>query len=796
MTGTRTDLAVEFLKQWQPKGLWVLTAISTDKKSIDTRTFSSKTKKEAANWIEQYNGERNIYFHVNAALRELTKKADREDIKEVMALHVDIDPRAGEDLDVERKRALGLLTDNLPQGVPPPSCVIFSGGGLQGFWLLEEPIEINGDLERAEDAKRYNLQLELLFGADNCHNIDRIMRLPGTINVPDARKKRKGRKPALAEVVTWTGKRYPLNSFTPTPPVQMDTGGGSFGSGDTVTISGNVERLESIDELDDYNVPDRVKIILVQGRHPDERKEGDDSRSAWLFDAVCQLARCEVPDQMIYSIMTDPEFGISESVLDKGTNAEKYARRQIERAKEEAINPWLRKLNEQFAVIGNLGGRCRVIEEIMDHTLHRPRLTRQSFEDFRNRFMNRKTQAGVTQDGTPIMKPVGKFWLDHPQRRQYDTIVFAPGGEVAGAYNLWKGFACSSRPGDCSLYLGHMFRNICQSDNQLYQYLLHWMARCVQQPATPGEVAVVLRGGRGVGKGFWAKEFCKLFGRHFLHISNSSHLVGNFNSHLRDVVMLFADEAFYAGDRKHESILKTLITEETITIEAKGVDAETAPNFVHLIMASNDRHVVPAGADERRFLVLDVGSEQQQKSGYFKEMAEQLAAGGREALLHILLTLDLEDFQVRDVPSTSALDEQKILSLQPEEEWWYRKLMDGQVLDEDQDWRREVKKRDLVDDYAGHMDRFKINRRGTETSLGRFLKRVCPHIQTVDRMVTENVLEPDGFTVRRRKRSKHYQLPTLADARRRWEELYQLGDWPPDPGDQGSLSETDQDSPF
>jgi hypothetical protein len=36
-------------------------------------------------------------------------------------LHVDIDPRVREELEAERTRALALLTDNLPAGVPSPS---------------------------------------------------------------------------------------------------------------------------------------------------------------------------------------------------------------------------------------------------------------------------------------------------------------------------------------------------------------------------------------------------------------------------------------------------------------------------------------------------------------------------------------------------------------------------------------------------------------------------------------------------------------------------------------------------
>lgn len=186
-----TNAAIDFLRRWAPEGPWALTSIRPDRKAIDTRTFYPTDEDAARRWLGEYNGQRNIYFHVNPPLRDITKKAEREDIKSVDWLHVDIDPRAGEDLEEERQRALSLLTSRLPAGVPAPTVVVFSGGGYQGFWKLEQSIPVNGDLDKAEDAKRYNQQLEVLFGADNCHNIDRIMRLPGTVNIPDERKAKK-----------------------------------------------------------------------------------------------------------------------------------------------------------------------------------------------------------------------------------------------------------------------------------------------------------------------------------------------------------------------------------------------------------------------------------------------------------------------------------------------------------------------------------------------------------------------------------------------------------------------------
>ncbi len=552
---------------------------------------------------------------------------------------------------------------------------------------------------------------------------------------------------------------YPLTDFIKAAPVQMAndkgfTGGGS-GVEATIKVSGNIERLADVSELDKWDVPDRVKVIIVQGLHPEETKE-DNSRSSWLFDVICNLYRKNVPEDVIYSIITDKDYGISASVLDKGSNIEKYALRQMARAKEEAIDPWLRKLNERHAVISNIGGKCRIIEEVVDMSFKgRTRLTRQSFDDFRNRYMNQFVKVGTDADNKPVWMPAGKWWLGHAGRRQFDTI-------------------------DCSLFLEHLKNNVCQGKLEHYNYLMRWMARAVQQPASPGEVAIVLRGGRGTGKGKTAKVFGALFGRHFLHISNSSHLVGNFNSHLRDCVVLFADEAFYAGDKKHRSILNTLITEETIAIEAKGIDVDIFPNYIHLIMSSNDQHVIPAGGDERRYFVIDVSNDQQQNAAYFAAIDKQMDEGGFEALLHMLMTTDIKTFNVRAVPQTSALQEQKLLSLNVEEEWWYQKIEEGRLLrfGKSNDWMVQVRKDALVDDYIEYTRRFNVSRRGNQTALGRFLQRVCPKLSSMQQMTEWEEPTRDGWTRTVKGRAYFWELPTLDMARKRWEQLYGETEWP------------------
>jgi hypothetical protein len=77
-------------------------------------------------------------------------------------------------------------------------------------------------------------------------------------------------------------------------------------------------------------------------------------------------------------------------------------------------------------------------------------------------------------------------------------------------------------------------------------------------------------------------------------------------------------------------------------------------------MSTNEEYAVRASPDERRYFVLDVGTEQQQNTAYFAAIEADLVAGGYENLLHFLRTYDLKGFDVRKVPKTAGLHDQQI----------------------------------------------------------------------------------------------------------------------------------------
>jgi len=340
---------------------------------------------------------------------------------------------------------------------------------------------------------------------------------------------------------------------------------------------------------------------------------------------------------------------------------------------DENINP-LEKLNRDHAYV-LVGGTGFILWETFDEQ-GRPTTELLGLATFHQMHASKVFQAGKKRT-----MQLTEAWMTWDKRRTYRRLCFAPGESLPpDFFNLWRGWAVTPAPGDWSKMRAHIKDVICAGNAELDRYVMGWLALMVQKPGIRAEVALVLRGGKGVGKGVLGNCLCSIFGRHSIHVTNAKHLIGSFNGHMRETAFIFADEAFFAGDRQHEGTLKGLVTEPDFVLEAKGKDALRWTNRLHLLMASNDHWVIPASVDERRFCVLDVPPTHQQDHQYFGALMRQMETGGLEAMLFDLLNMNVEGFNIRAVPNTAALTDQKLESLQGGEKWL------GEVLDEGAVW--------------------------------------------------------------------------------------------------------------
>lgn len=418
-------------------------------------------------------------------------------------------------------------------------------------------------------------------------------------------------------------------------------------------------------------------------------------------------------------------------------------------------------LNDKYAAIGDIGGKCLVLGWVpskVDGQVRVPSF--QSFRSFSERFanqyvmVNKKKGDGWEEESVQA----GGYWLKWRQRKSYEGIDLVPGEQQVldgNVLNLWQGFAMQPRQGRWDRLQEHIANILAEGNAEQLDYIMRWSAWAVQNPGERAEVAMVFRGDKGAGKGTFAHALRRIFGQHGLHISNAKHLVGSFNAHLRNCLLLYADEAFWAGDKQGESVLKALITEPVQMIEQKGVDAMQWRNRVHLIMTANADWVVPASHDERRYAMFSVSNRRLKDEKYFEALHREMNEGGLEAMLHDLLQVELGDWHPRRIPNTAALREQKARSMSLLETWWENVLQEGIVpagMKETPDIAMAQYIMNHARDFAPRLKDL------TAAAMGRFLAE-------------------HGCIKLHRATGNAWRFPTLPEARKKWESRYQGWDW-------------------
>lgn len=327
--GADADAAVEFLEAWRPGGPWVLTAIEVDgapDAPIPTHTLT--TADAVRRWIHDHSGGRwNLYFTPNVTRGPVRKKPKKADMAEAVALFCDVDPRAGEPLDPERARIARMFDDWEKGGIklpfPRPTVTIDSGGGFQGFFMLREPVALGSD-DVVADVEARAIGIKVAVEGDGVQNVDRVMRLPGTVNWPNEKKRRAGRVPRLARVVEahWD-RRYDLEDF----PAPKAAAGGAA----TATSGPDRSFAAAADvDVEALGLPDRVKALIVNGEDPDQPGRWAD-RSDLVFHVLCEMVRADKPEEVMKAVILDPDLAISAHVREQ-PNPDRYADRQIARA--------------------------------------------------------------------------------------------------------------------------------------------------------------------------------------------------------------------------------------------------------------------------------------------------------------------------------------------------------------------------------------------------------------------------------------------------------------------------------
>ena len=213
----------------RPDGLQNLVAIPLGGPPIGATFDLPAQLDQAVDWATDQNKTgKNVYFTVNPVSERVHGKPNKTHIAAAEYAHIDIDPDPGDGYGEGRAHLLNETLPELQAFTPAPSLIIDSGNGLGCFWRLD-----GATVQEAEDINR---RLIARFGGDaGTYNIDRLMRLPGTLNYPTKTKLAKGypEEPSLAKLLARGDGTYtasvladglpPVDSVTPHLPAPTFT---------------------------------------------------------------------------------------------------------------------------------------------------------------------------------------------------------------------------------------------------------------------------------------------------------------------------------------------------------------------------------------------------------------------------------------------------------------------------------------------------------------------------------------------------------------------------------------------
>lgn len=602
-----------------------LTAITPDG-GTTARDFGMDVKAATAWTVEENTNGRNIHWTVNHVQSGVHRKPSKADITYARFTHADIDPpKDGSIWDAES--VLKALLDS----PIPPSIIVNSGNGLQALWRLEGS-------QNAQDVEAVNLSIIHAFDGDRgTQNVDRLLRVPGTVNWPNKRKREQGRVPVLAKVIQHdNGTRYSVATLTQTFPTHAQA---TAKSGETknhlyVEVSGNTD-LSQVD----LDLPEFSRLARLI-----HNPKGED-RSSDTYAFACEALREGLTPPQIASILLNPANAIAEHCLSKA-DPNRAVRRVLESAlAEEDVARRMRQRHED-KLIGDVGDYANIptarvygLDEmhqskvfIADGSqvadLFRPKSVL-SLADFRN--ATAASTVEVLDKGHYREVKVAQLWLKSGLRKNTDTLTFRPGHDLftrdpndRSALNLWRPPSYASMPENWEAVVEPFLTHIRWLFGPDAEAFLNWLAHLMQKPGelpTYGWLHIALE--HGLGRNWIAGILARLWpGMVSLGFDLVSALSTSFNGELGGKILAVVDEIDEGGGSKtfqHAQALKKIVTEETRLINPKYGRQRLEFNACRWLIFSNSSTALPLEDKDRRFWVSRC-DDSAKRADYYKRL--------------------------------------------------------------------------------------------------------------------------------------------------------------------------------
>jgi hypothetical protein len=262
------------------------------------------------------------------------------------------------------------------------------------------------------------------------------------------------------------------------------------------------------------------------------------------------------------------------------------------------------------------------------------------------------------------------------QRREYNTYTNMKGevNEKEFEYDFEK----------VKHVIDFIHEVISSSNPDNFKYIMSWLSHIVCSPHRKTEIALFLHSNeKGTGKsslGYFLKNY--VFGNHISNvISGLSKLTQKHNTCVQRKIFTMVEELPSISGEFHSQFdsMKHIITDPYITIEPKGVDAYEIPNFVNLLLLSNNLMSLKLETGDRRYACFEVSPCRKGDEEYWENLHQNvLTEETGKHFYHYLKNLQKDEkVSLRKIPDTE-LRKELIQNSKPSHEQFFLDIQSGE----------------------------------------------------------------------------------------------------------------------
>jgi len=640
-----------------------LVAITPDG-PIAGRYFGSDAA-AASEWAARENAAgRNLYWTVNMVTPGLDKKPSKQDIVGIRCAHVDIDPPKVGDWD--KAAALSTL-----QARGAPSVVIDSGNGWQALWWVNEVTDV-------ATIEQVNQGIQQAFGADHCWNVDRLLRLPGTVNYPDAKKRAAGRGTSEASIAQpFNGNIYApgalLQAFPSAKRDQVDLINW-LSTGPDPRYTGP----EDDDELIAKMLASQGSLGAIMGGKLTIKELWHADQWPWKLaeqwpsdkDDVYDRSKADAALMSHLAFWTGKDAPRMERLFRRSSlMREKFNRRDYrEGTITKAVSLCSRvydyaPTNQPTAPVSpgaatDTGSEILTIGEQVEYfkgcvyvrSSHRVMIPNGDMlkpEQFKTWYGGKKfmMSAGGTEPTKNAFEAFteNRAWVFPKVSGTCFRPRATPGAIIEDKVNIYFPVEHDFTPGDVGPFLDLLTKLLPTKRDR--DILLAYAASCIQNPGVKFQWAPVMQGVEGNGKSVIMKCVEHGIGEKYYHEPAANDLANPFNSYIENKLFIGVEEVYIGDRRELLDTLKPLITNSRIEVQPKGVDKYMVDNYANWWFNTNHRDAVTKTGNDRRYAIFFTAQQTYDdivRDGmgglYFPRLWDWLRAGGFDHVAHYLLT--------------------------------------------------------------------------------------------------------------------------------------------------------------